>query len=371
MFLSVPELYQRDVLAGVIQADESQQPVINLLDQLNRSLQVSGEAYRKAAWWARLGVGQSNLSQYPPVKGLYLWGSVGRGKTYLMDLFFEAVPLTKKRRYHFHYFMQQMQAALRQHQGQVDPLEKIAEELAQQVRLLCFDEMFVQDITDAMILGGLFDALFKRGICVVMTSNIPCEDLYENGLQRARFLPAIQLLLTHLQQWELGHGCDHRLRQLQQANLYHFPITPLSEHYLQKVFFQLSPQSVQTGGSFHLLGREVPVVAVGHEVIWFAFSALCQTPRSVADYIELARYFRAVIIANVPVLNADDDDAVRRFVHLVDTFYDRRVKLILLAQVSIADLYQGNQLLFEFARTRSRLVEMQSSNYLALAHQPL
>jgi cell division protein ZapE len=370
MSLSVRELYQRDVLSGVIQADATQQPVIELLEQLNLSLQSAGESLSQPGLWSRF-VGQTRPAQYAQVKGLYLWGSVGRGKTYLMDRFFEAVPLVKKRRYHFHHFMQQMQAALQQHQGQQDPLQKIADELALQVRLLCFDEMFVQDITDAMILGGLFEALFQRGICVVMTSNIACEHLYENGLQRVRFLPAIKLLQTHLQQWELGQGNDHRLRQLQQAQLYHFPITEAGQQHLQQTFLQLSPQTLQTGGHYRLLEREVPVLAVGQEVIWFTFNALCQTARSVADYIELARYFYAVMIADVPVLTNHDDEAARRFVHLVDTFYDRRVKLVLLAEVSIADLYQGQRLTFEFARTRSRLIEMQSNDYLALAHQPL
>jgi cell division protein ZapE len=371
MSLTVRELYQHDVLTGAIQADDGQQPVIDLLDHLILALQQAGETLSQPTWWSRLRTKPGTPAHYPVVPGLYLWGSVGRGKTYLMDRFFAAVPLSKKRRYHFHHFMQQMHAALQQHQGQVNPLEKVADELAQQVRLLCFDEMFVQDITDAMILGGLFDALLKRGICIVMTSNIACQHLYENGLQRVRFLPAIALLQQHLQHWELGAGNDHRLRQLQQAQLYHFPITPAAEQQVQQMFAQLCPQPLQTGGVYQLLDRDVPVLAVGTEVIWFSFAVLCQTARSAADYIELARYFHSVIISHVPVLTQADDDATRRFVHLVDTFYDRRVKLILLAQSSIADLYQGQQLSFEFARTRSRLIEMQSSDYLALAHQPL
>jgi cell division protein ZapE len=370
MSLTVRERYQRDVENGVIKADDGQQPVIELLDRLNFALQQAGETLTQPPWWARLHANRTKPAHYPAVPGLYLWGSVGRGKTYLMDCFFEAVPLTKKRRHHFHHFMQQMHAALQQHQGQANPLEKIADELAQQVRLLCFDEMFVQDITDAMILGGLFDALFKRGICIVMTSNIACEHLYANGLQRVRFLPAIALMQQHLQHWELSAGHDHRLRQLQQAPLYHYPITAAAEQQLQQIFVQLSPEPQQTGGFYSLQAREVPVLAVGADVIWFSFAVLCQTARSVADYIELARYFHSVIISHVPVLSHADDEAARRFVHLVDTFYDRRVKLILLAQASIADLYQGQRLTFEFARTRSRLIEMQSHDYLALAHQP-
>lgn len=369
--MSVQQLYERDVNAGVIQFDLSQQPLLEILGQLNLALQRAGEQLihpsvsSKIVSWLH----KSNIyPYYPPVQGAYIWGTVGRGKTYLMDLFFEAVPLAKKRRCHFHHFMQEIHAALAEQQGHANPLERVADNLAQQVRLLCFDEMFVQDIADAMILGGLFQAILKRGICLVITSNIACEHLYENGLQRVRFLPAIAVMQTHLKQIQFGQGCDHRLRHLQQASLYHYPIDYAGQQLLQRTFTQLNGSTVQEGNTYTLMQREVPVVAVGHEVIWFTFAALCQTARSVADYIELSRDFHTVIVEGIPILRAEEDEAAHRWVHLVDAFYDRRVKLIVLAQVGINELYQGQQLRFEFNRTRSRLIEMQSEDYLALAH---
>jgi cell division protein ZapE len=242
--------------------------------------------------------------------------------------------------------------------------------VARDTRVLCFDEFFVSDVTDAMILGGLLKALFQRGITLVATSNIPPQDLYRNGLQRQRFLPAIDALLRHTQVLNVDGGVDYRLRVLEKAEIYHSPLDEEASHIMGETFRQLAPDGRTDSQQIEVLGREIEARGEGDGVAWFDFSALCQGPRSQNDYIDLAHEYHTVLMSNVPVMNRDSENAARRFIALVDEFYDRNVKLILSAESTLETIYQGQRLGFEFERTRSRLREMQTREYLALPHQP-
>lgn len=318
--------------------------------------------------WARRFV---KRTEYVPLKGLYIWGGVGRGKTLLMDLFFEACPIAQKRRCHFHRFMREVHEGLKACQGQSNPLDAVAEQVAQEASLLCFDEFFVKDIGDAMILANLLRGLFERGVCLVATSNVVPARLYEDGLQRDRFLPAIALLQAHADVFEMAPGRDFRLQALSESPLFLAPAGPRAQESLARIMAQLSPEPPNYDVTLNLSGRELPVRALSDGVVWFDFSILCGGPRSVMDYIELAEEFTTVLLSDVPRFDGRKDDAARRFIHLVDEFYDRRVKLVLSAEVPIVALYEGGRLAFEFERTISRLQEMQGSGYLALAHMHL
>ncbi len=307
-----------------------------------------------------------------PVKGIYFWGGVGRGKTYLMDNFYESLPFQQKMRLHFHRFMKRVHRDLNTFRGQKNPLEKVAAGIASETRVICFDEFFVTDITDAMILGTLMEQLFTRGVSLVATSNIAPDRLYENGLQRQRFLPAIELIKKHCEVVHLDNGTDYRLRVLTNAELYHWPLDERAEAGLSMTFNSLvpTPEEVRKGIFIEVEGRDIPCRFIGEDVIWFDFDALCAGPRSQNDYIELAREFHAVLVSSVPRMGALQDDQARRFINMVDEFYDRNVKMAISAEVSLSALYDNGSLCFEFERTRSRLMEMQSHEYLARAHRP-
>lgn len=302
-------------------------------------------------------------------RGLYFWGGVGRGKTYLMDTFYEALPFESKLRLHFHRFMRRVHQELRTLKDQKDPLDIVADRLSREARVLCFDEFFVSDIADAMILGGLMQKLFARGVSLVATSNIAPDRLYENGLQRERFLPAIKALNANVDVINVDGGTDYRLRALEQAALYHYPLNADTEARLAHNFSQLSIEAGRENLMLEIEGRMIPSRRVTEDVAWFDFTALCDGPRSQNDYIELAREYHAVILSNIPQLHAGIDDQVRRFVNLVDEFYDRNVKLVVSAATPLAELYTGGRLSFEFQRTQSRLQEMQSHEYLAREHK--
>lgn len=305
------------------------------------------------------------------VRGLYMWGGVGRGKTYLMDVFFEALPFPDKRRMHFHRFMQHVHQQMRARQGQKNPLVAIARDFARNVRVLCFDEFFVTDITDAMILATVLEALFAEGVTLVATSNIEPDGLYRDGLQRARFLPAIELLKTHTEVLNVDGGTDYRLRLLEQAELYCCPLGASADRFLAERFETLEAEQARHREQVDLdvEGRVIRAERVSDGVAWFEFRSLCDGPRSQTDYIELAREFHTVLLANVERMSVVTDDIARRFINMVDEFYDRGVKLIITAETPIEDLYSGGRLEFEFDRTRSRLLEMQSREYLMREHR--
>jgi cell division protein ZapE len=305
---------------------------------------------------------------WPAVKGLYLWGSVGRGKTFLMDTFFDALPFTRKRRLHFHRFMLDVHERRKAHQGEADPLLKIADDIAQDVRVLCFDEFFVSDIADAMILGRLMEGLFAHGVTLIATSNVAPDQLYQDGLQRDRFLPAIEAIKRNVSVLKLDGPVDYRLRALTHAEIYHHPSDAAAEANLACWFEELAQAPGTKNRDLELNGRPVRARRHAAGVTWFDFAALCEGPRAAADYIELAKTHHSVIVSRVPQLTRDHEDAARRFITLVDEFYDRGVNLILAGAVPLEQLYAGERLAFEFKRTLSRLIEMQSEEYLARPH---
>ena len=318
--------------------------------------------------------------QQAATRGLYFWGGVGRGKTYLMDVFYQCLPFENKKRTHFHRFMRHVHHRLSVHKGIKNPLKMVAQELADEAMVICFDEFFVTDITDAMILAHLLENLFQMGVVLVATSNIEPQGLYENGLQRQRFLPAIALLEKHTKVINVDGGVDYRLRTLSQAELYHWPLDAEADISLASSFSALAPLqspllapleigiSSTGGGVININGRVFTYIRLCDDIIWFSFDQLCVQPRSQNDYLELAYEFHGLIISNVPCLKAGMEDQARRFVNLVDVCYDANLKLIMSAEVPLLELYAGGQLDFVFRRTLSRLQEMQSHEYLARGH---
>jgi len=304
----------------------------------------------------------------PPVRGLYIWGGVGRGKTFLMDLFYASLTSGRKIRLHFYHFMRQIHDALRQHAGKADPLLHIAREWSSKVRVICLDEFFVIDITDAMLLGGLLKFLFDEHVTLVTTSNQPPHLLYENGLQRQRFLPAIELLEQHTEVVHLGGGRDYRLEVLKGSGTYFSPTGPTADRQLEDSFLKLKANCAEANPDLEINGRIISACRVAGDIAWFDFAALCDGPRSPSDYIEIADCYQTILLGNVPQLHDGIDDMVRRFISLIDEFYDRRVKILISAAAPIAELYTGKTLQFDFERTRSRLLEMQSEKYMASGH---
>ncbi len=306
-----------------------------------------------------------------PLRGLYLWGGVGRGKTFLVDEFFAELPLAAKRREHFHHLMQQVHAALRRHRDRPSPLEQVAGEIAAGARVLAIDEFVVGDVADAMILGTLLEALFRRGVTLLATSNLPPGKLYAGGLQRERFLPAIALIERHCRVMELDGGVDYRLRQLEGATLWFGPAAGGAEAQMAAEFERLADRPGERDVRVQVEGRSIRARREAEDVVWFGFRELCEGPRSAADYIEIARCYGTLFLSGVPVLGPQQDDAARRFVTLVDELYDRGVKLVVSAGSDEPEgLYRGERLAFEFRRTASRLHEMRSRAYLAKPHRP-
>ncbi len=302
------------------------------------------------------------------VRGLYVYGGVGRGKTFLMDLFYETLEEPRKRRIHFHRMMRDVQLRLKGLKDLEDPLDHVAADLAAETRVLCFDEFFVSDIGDAMILGRLLEGLFRRGTTLVTTSNSHPDELYRDGLQRSRFLPAIELLKQYTEVVNMDGDVDYRLRLLARSGTYLTPSGAASDAALERLFRESASSQVETDHALEVNGREIVARRCAKGIAWFDFSEVCEGPRSQADYIELARWFPTVIVSGVPELDARSDDEARRFISLVDEFYDRRVKLIVSADREATALYAGKRLSFEFERTSSRLVEMQSNEYLSSPH---
>lgn len=355
------ELCRRDGLAG----DPGQRRIVEILVQLQDHLLRVESLPRRIARQLGLPV----RWQAKTAAGVYLWGDVGRGKTMLMDLFFTSLATPRKSRMHFHRMMSRIHAELKTVHDTTDPLDRVAADIAREASVLCFDEFFVSDIGDAMILGRLLDGLVRRGVTLVATSNTAPSELYANGLQRDRFLPAIALLEQHTQVIHIGDGPDYRLRLLQRAGTYLTPDDAQAEQRLLKFFHDSAAASVAADSKLDILGRPIPARGVAGDVAWFDFAALCDGPRSPEDYIEIARRFQTVILSGVPQLLAEQDNAARRFVSMVDEFYDRRVKLVLSAAVPIDSIYRGTRLATEFRRTVSRLQEMQSGVYLHTAHR--
>jgi len=311
-----------------------------------------------------------NIKQTTPVTGLYLWGGVGRGKTWLMDLFFDTLPFENKIRLHFHHFMQTVHDQLTLLKGHRDPLILVARSFAKKSHILCLDEFHISDITDAMLLYGLLDALFKEGVTLIATSNQQPDELYKHGLQRDRFLPAIDLIKKHTESVNVNGEIDHRLRLLEKAETWYLTVDETTEDVLRSRFEQLSPCTGIDNVTLHINHRDIQTISQADDVVWFEFNTLCDGPRASADYIEIARQFHTVFISNIPEMNETNNDKARRFINMIDEFYDRNIKLIANADTLPQDMYQGRQLMFEFQRTVSRLEEMRSHDYLARPHKP-
>ncbi len=361
------ETYTRELRARGRQADPAQLRALERLEDLRARLITARAAETSLARTVLRRLSQRGKA---PERGVYLWGPVGRGKTWLMDLFFHSLPFHERRRRHFHRFMHDVHAELKTLDAQHSPLETIAEHIAADTRVLCFDELFVTDIADAMILGGLFEGLFRRGVSLVATSNSPPAALYRDGLQRQRFLPAIALIERHTEVLPVDSGNDYRLRQLTQAGTYLIAHHSGTAERLRALFAELSQHADGTGGTVQINERDIPVVRQSEGAVWFDFQALCAGARSQEDYIEIARLYSAVVLSEVPRLDEAHPDETRRFIALVDELYDRNVTLVASAAAAPHELYRGERLRFEFQRTASRLVEMQSAEYLSREHLP-
>lgn len=297
------------------------------------------------------------------VHGIYLWGSVGIGKTFLMDCFYHSLPFTEKMRMHFHQFMQQVHLALKEHQGEKDPLKIIAKEYSKKTIIICLDELFVSDITDAMILGRLFNALFSEGVCLVATSNTAPDDLYKNGLQRLNFLPAIALLKKNLHVLQITSTQDYRLRHLKEAGVFYSPLDNLAKRNMEMSFNALTVGQKITETPFEMFGRKIPIKRRSDEVIWFEFNDICHVPRSQKDYLAIAEQFKTVLISNVPKIDPHEKDTICLFISMIDVFYDARIRVVISAAEPVAQIYQQGFMILEYTRTHSRLTEMQSVDY--------
>ncbi len=360
------QAYRDSIATHGYRADDSQLHAIRRLDELGRRLRQT--APRQRGWLDRLLRHGRNTTREAP-RGLYLWGDVGRGKTFLMDVFHQGVGVPSRRE-HFHRFMKDLHARLRALQSVEDPLRSVAASIAVGTRVLCLDELFVSDIADAMILSGLFSALDEHGVTLVFTSNVPPDGLYRDGLQRARFLPAIALIERRCEVVNVDAGTDYRLRQLEKAPLYFDSRAAGVEDELAARFSAIAGTQGRIGGELEVEGRAITVRRQSQDVAWFDFTALCEGPRGTADYVEIARDFHTIIVSGVPVFDVTLENEARRFIALVDELYDRAAKLVLSAAATPDALYRGERLHFEFERTRSRLAEMQSHEYLARPHRP-
>ncbi len=365
-FITPKLIYQQRITQDKFDHDPAQENAVEKFEELHQLLKQNLE--QRDDFSNKL----KRLIKKPqtPITGLYLWGGVGRGKTWLMDLFFDSLPFPKKIRLHFHRFMQAVHDQLTMLRGHRDPLVLIAKNFAKKYRILCLDEFHVSDITDAMLLYGLLDALFKEGVTLVATSNLEPDDLYKNGLQRERFVPAIELIKKHTQSVNLDGEIDHRLRILEKAETWYDALVPDIDEVLRIRFEELAPCKGQKNENLRINYRDITAKLYADDVAWFEFKTLCTGPRAAADYIEIARRFHTLFITNIPIMNEAIDDQARRFINMIDEFYDRNVKLIISAQAIPSELYTGQQLEFEFQRTISRLEEMRSHDYLCRPHKP-
>jgi cell division protein ZapE len=358
--VGVRAVYEAALAERGYRSDDAQQAAVVALERCEREW---------AEYKARRRNALTKLIVRPPIpRGVYMWGGVGRGKSFLMDCFFHALPLTRKTRLHFHEFMREVHRELQELKGTADPLEELARRMARRFRLICFDEFHVADVTDAMILHRLLDALFANRVSIVATSNFHPDGLYPNGLHRDRILPAIELLKAKLEVINVDAGTDYRRRTLQKLPLLHTPLGPQAEAALEVAFESLR-EAQDEPPVLNIEHREIRAVRRAGGVVWFDFRILCGGPRSQNDYLELASRFHTVLLANVPQMPPRLASEARRFTWLVDVLYDRRVKLILSTAAPPEQLYTEGPLAHEFPRTVSRLVEMQSAEYLGQARR--
>ncbi len=369
--MSLTEQYKKALQQSDMVHDSAQEQAVLKLEALSLALTSNSsntlfQTIRKFSPFYR--------RQRHAVQGLYFWGGVGRGKTWLMDLFYQDLDMTEKYRVHFHHFMldihKQLGILSKQKNRRKNPLQQIARDLSKQYRLLCIDEFIVTNITDAMILSELLHALFKQQVCLVATSNRVPDDLYLNGLQRERFLPAIELIKTYTDVVQLDAGIDHRTFLLQQANIFYTPVTARTEQQIKQTMRERSVSAISENTTLNILNRDIKTVSCSEDIAWFDFDVICSAPRAAQDYIKLAQRFHTIIVTNIPILDEYSDDKTRRFIYLIDELYDRNVTLIASADAPPERLYRGNMLEFAFRRTSSRLIEMRSPQYLSQPHKP-
>ncbi len=360
--VSPAERYSQALSSGQFLPDEAQAQAVQELDRVWHELIHRYKASKKAF---------RRFRRQTAPRGVYMWGGVGRGKTWLMDQFFESIPFRRKLRMHFHHFMQHVHRELNKLSGQRNPLDLVADQIYKDAVIICFDEFFVSNVTDAMILSDLFQKLFQRGITLVATSNIAPDGLYKNGIHRDRFLPTIEMVKKNCVVLNVDAGVDYRLRVLKQAQLFKAPLSHEAQQWIAQRFSALTQTQVQSQESIIINNRIVETIGHTEDVLWCEFSELCLKPRSPSDFIEIANIYNTVLVSNVPHLTDQINDATRRFIYLVDEFYDRGVKLLLTSQDDIINIYQGEKLAFEIERTRSRLLEMQSDEYLHSEHKQI
>ncbi|MGB5276754.1 MAG: cell division protein ZapE [Gammaproteobacteria bacterium] len=360
------EVYPVELKKNGFVSDPAQKQAVEALQVLHENLVADSDS--RTAFLKRT-LCRLTRCKMTPVKGLYLWGGVGRGKTWLMNLLYESLPFDKRLRVHFHRFMLDVHEKLATMHHQKNPLTLIAKEYAARYRVLCLDEFIVTNITDAMLLSGLLQALFNNGVTLVATSNRIPDDLYRNGLQRERFLPAIDLIKQHTRVMHIDGETDHRIALLEQDDIYYTPVTVATNQKLLKRMQLLAPGSFSKAHVLTIHKRPIQTVMHADEIAWFEFDALCDAPRATPDYIELAREYHSIVLSDVPVMDENMDDRARRFIYLIDELYDRRVKLIISAHAPPEKLYTGSMLKFAFNRTSSRLIEMRSKDYLEKPHR--
>ena len=357
------ESYQQDIETQDFQKDKSQEKAVKQTQALYETLISHPQPIHKKGLF-----GLFNDKSFTPIKGLYCWGGVGRGKSYLIDTFFDCLPFKEKKRIHFNHFMQEIHEKLKSLPKTPNPLSIVAEELASKYRIICIDEFHVDDITDAMIMAGFLEALFSQGVTWVSTSNIEPRKLYKNGLQRDHFLPAIDLIIKNTDIIHLNSPTDYRLTLLEKHGTFHVLKDQESIDIMQQHMKELANTQINTNQVVCINNRNIASFAHTEQEIWFSFKELCNTPRSSKDYIVLAQDFQTILVSDIPAMDDGHNDVVQRFIQLIDALYDHRVKFIATAHVEPEKIYQGKGLCFPFKRTLSRLIEMRSEKYLSQAH---
>ena len=360
--MSPAERYAQALSSGQFMPDDAQAQAVHELDRVWHELIQRFKASKKAF---------RRFRRQTSPQGVYMWGGVGRGKTWLMDQFYDAIPFRRKTRMHFHHFMQRVHRDLNKLSGQQNPLDIVADQIYKDAVVICFDEFFVSNVTDAMILSDLFQKLFQRGITLIATSNIAPDGLYKNGIHRDRFIPTIEMVKSNCVILNVDAGVDYRLRVLKQAQLFKSPLSNDNEAWMSQRFSALTQSQKVSNEPITINNRIVETIGHTEDVLWCEFSELCLKPRSPADFIEIANVYNTILVSNIPHLTDYLADGTRRFIYLVDEFYDRGVKLLLTSEDSIIEIYSGEKLAFEIERTRSRLLEMQSDDYLHAAHRQI
>ena len=346
------DLYSKLIEDGLLSFDAEQSKLLNRLDQLNFDL-----VKRSKAWF-----GQKKI------KGLYIRGEVGRGKTQMMDIFFQTLPVKNKKRVHFHRFMKLLHEDLDKISGQTDPLKIAAKNISKQTEVLCFDEFYVEDIGDAMLLGRFIDELFENKVTLITTSNTHPDNLYKDGLHRSRFIPAIESIKDNCDIFELDSAQDYRLRTLEQLEIFVIESEGKSIEKLESNFSELTNNEYEENKNIQILGRKIKTIKLSKGSVWISFKEICEGPRSAKDYIEICSEFHTVFVSGVPIMKENNGDSARRFIALVDECYERNVNLILSLEANLNDIYKGNRLVEPFKRTLSRLEEMRSREYLSRPH---